>query len=139
LVAAVVAGGMLRESRRLPYRYHLPGYAAVRSVMEPWVAASPPDRACFVAPEAPAFAYHLFRTGRYWGTPVAPWRAQDRVAITADTALRVFVVDRERTLYGGWPDSATVAWLEGSTREISDEIAGPGEARPRFRIFVRVP
>ena len=134
LCALAVGGGLARQSRRLPQRFHDPGYRAVAESLAPHLAALPPDRPSFVAPEVPTFAFHLFRTGHYWATPVHPWTDQRRTAIVADTTLRAFVVDPDRTAYGGWPDSATVAWLEGGTREITHEI----EARARRSIAVRV-
>ena len=103
-------------------------------MLAPRLAAAPPSRPAFVAPEAPAFAYHLFRAGLYWATPREPWTRQRREAMVRDTALRAFIIDPARTAYGGWPDSATVAWLEGGTREITREI----EARARRPIAVRV-
>jgi hypothetical protein len=58
-------------------------------------------------------------------------------AVRADTGLRVFVVDTTRSFYGGWPDNATLAWLERDLHEVTAEVAwGPARARP-LRIFVR--
>ena len=137
LCALAVGVGLGRQSRRLPARFHDPGYRAVAQSLVPYLAASPPGRPSFVAPEAPAFAYHLFRTGLYWSTPRQPWTAQRRAAIAADTALRAFIVDPARTAYGGWPDSATVAWLEWGTREITPEIEARAHRPIAVRVFVR--
>ena len=42
------------------------------------------------------------------------------------------VVDPRQTLYGGWPDSTALTWLEHSTREITGDIGSQ-----RLRVFVR--
>jgi len=137
LAVAAIAVGFAREAQRLPPRYHAPGYRAIAAAVAPLLADVPPARTCFVAPEAPAFAYYLFRTGRYWGTPIVPWPAEHRRQLEADTALRVFVVDPRREAYGGWPDSATVAWLERSTREVTADIRARTGHPPAMRVFLR--
>jgi 4-amino-4-deoxy-L-arabinose transferase-like glycosyltransferase len=132
-----VAGGLAREAQRMPPLYHRPGYREIAAALSDSLAGIPPQRRSFIGPEAPTFAFHWFRTGDYWGTPIRPWSADRFAEVSADTALRVFIVDPEAELYGGWPDSATVAWLEGAMREVSDEI-GKASARPiRLRVFVR--
>ena len=135
MVLAVLAalGGLVRVAQRLPLRYHDPGFREVAAALEPELRGAPPARASYVAPEAPAFAYYLFRSGRYWGTPLAPWSAGQLAAIAADTSLRAFVVDPAQRFYGGWPDSATLAWLERDTREITGEI----DRRLEVRVFTR--
>ncbi len=137
LVLAAGAAGFAREARRLPWVYHRPGYRAVAATVAPWLADVPPDRACFVGPEAPTLSFHLFRTGTYWSTPYLPWTEARRRAIQADTALRVFVVDPQQELYGGWPDSTTLAWLEASATEISGAAAGRAGHPLAVRVFVR--
>lgn len=137
LCVVAVGGGLARQSRRLPVRYHAPGYRAVAESLAPHLAAGPPARPAFVAPEAPAFAYHLFRAGRYWGTPRDPWTRERREAIARDTALKAFIIDPGGTAYGGWPDAATVAWLEGGTREITREIESRARRPIQVRVFVR--
>ena len=83
------------------------------------------------------FAYHLFRTGAYWATPNRPWTAERFAAVRSDTTLHVFVVDTTRSFYGGWPDSATLVWLEHETRELTPPRP-PGRTAVRpLRIFVR--
>lgn len=137
LCALAIAGGLARQSRRLPVRYHDPGYRAVAASLAPRLGPGAPARPAFVAPEAPAFAYHLFRAGRYWGTPLEPWTAQRREAIERDTTLRAFVIDPAQTTYGGWPDSTTLAWLESDTHEITREIETQARRRIGVRVFVR--
>jgi 4-amino-4-deoxy-L-arabinose transferase-like glycosyltransferase len=137
LALLAIAGGLWRESRRLPLRYHDPGFRVVARALAPRLADRPPGRTSFVAPEAPAFAAYLFRTGRYWGTPRAPWRAGDRTTVAADTALRVFIVDPTQQAYGGWPDSATLGWLESSTREVTGAIEREAGRPIAVRVFVR--
>jgi hypothetical protein len=90
-----------------------------------------------VTPESPAFAFYLGRAGRYWGTPYRPWTPGQRDSIAADRSLRAFVVDPSRRLYGGWPDSATLAWLSAHTREIGDSIAAARGRPLGVRVFVR--
>ena len=90
-----------------------------------------------MAPEAPAFAYYLFKSGRYWGTPLAPWSAGQLAVIAADSSLRAFDVDPAERFYGGWPDSSTLAWLERDTREITAEIERAAGRRLEVRAFVR--
>ena len=137
-LCALAAGvGLARQSRRLPERFHDPGYRAVAQSLAPYLAAKPPGRPSFVAPEAPTFAYHLFRTGLYWATPRQPWSVERRESIAADTSLRAFVVDPSRSAYGGWPDSTTVTWLEGETREITREIEAHARRPIAVRVFVR--
>ena len=129
--------GTARSVQRLSLPFHTPGYAAAAACVAPMLASVPPDRACFVAPEAPVFAFHLFRTGAYWATPNHPWSAARFAAVRADTGLRVFVVDTTRTFYGGWPDSTTLAWLEHETHEVTGRLrGGPAHAGP-LRVFVR--
>jgi 4-amino-4-deoxy-L-arabinose transferase-like glycosyltransferase len=137
LVAAPAAVGLAREAQRLPWTYHEPGYRAVAQAVAPLLADVPPGRACFVAPEAPALSFHLFRTGSYWGTPYLPWTDERRHAVQADSALRVFVVDPGRGLYGGWPDSTTLAWLESSTTEVTARISARWGRPLAVRVFVR--
>lgn len=129
--------GTWRSALRLAAPYHTPGYARVAAAIAPRLAGVAPDEACFVAPEVPTFDYHLFRTGQYWATPMNPWSEARARAVRADGRLRVFVVDPTRSFYGGWPDSATVRWLERETTEITTRIPpGPHGERP-LRVFVR--
>ena len=137
LVVAPGAAGFAREAQRLPWTYHEPGYRVVAQAVAPLLADVPPQRACFVGPEAPTLSFHLFRTGSYWGTPYRPWTDERRGEVEADTALRVFVVDPGRELYGGWPDSTTLAWLESSTRELTAAIAARTGRPLALRVFVR--
>jgi 4-amino-4-deoxy-L-arabinose transferase-like glycosyltransferase len=138
LSLVAVGGALVRDAQRLPQRYHAPGLREVAAAVAPRLAGVPPARACFVGPEWPTLSFHLFRSGGYWGTPIAPWTAERRRRMEADTALRVFVVEPGRDLYGGWPDSATVAWLEASTTEITAEVAArAGRPELPLRVFVR--
>jgi hypothetical protein len=134
---AASALGLAREAQRLPFRYHAPGYRVVAEAVAPLLADVPPARACFIGPEAPTLSFHLFRTGSYWGTPYLPWTDERRREVQADTALRVFVVDPQQVFYGGWPDSATVAWLESSATEITAAIAEHAGRPLSLRVFVR--
>jgi len=135
--AFAVTGGLVRQSQRLTVRYHDPGYRAVARGISARLAGVPPDRPAFVAPEAPTFAYLLFRSGRYWGTPREPWTPERRAAVVQDTTLRVFIVDPRRSAYGGWPDSTTVAWLEESLQEITRDLESESGRRIAVRVFVR--
>jgi hypothetical protein len=137
LCALAVAGGLARQARRLPVRFHDPGYRVVARALAPRLAVRPPDRPSFVAPEAPAFAYALFRTGLYWGTPREPWTRARLAAAQADTSLRAFVVDPSGEAYGARIDPATVAWLERDTREITREIEAQARRPIAVRVFVR--
>lgn len=137
LCGLAIAGGLARQSRRLPVRYHDPGYRVVAASLAPRLGPGAPAHPAFVAPEAPAFAYHLFRAGRYWGTPLEPWSRERHEATASDTTLRAFVVDPTRTAYGGWPDSTTLEWLESNTREITHEIETEAKRRISVRVFVR--
>lgn len=133
LAVLAVAGALVRDAQRLPLRYHATGLGAVAAAVAPRLADVPPERDCFVGPEWPTLSFHLFRSGGYWGTPITPWTDERRREVQADTALRVFVVDPARELYGGWPDSATVAWLERATTEVTGTVPG----RTALRVFVR--
>ncbi len=144
LGTVAIAGAVVRDAQRLPPPYHAPGLREAAAAVAPRLADVPPQRECFVGPEWPTLSFHLFRSGGYWGTPIAPWTDERRRRLEADTALRVFVVDPRQELYGGWPDSVTVAWLERATTEITDEVAAPVGTRagaPRggrtLRVFVR--
>jgi hypothetical protein len=128
--------GFVRESQRLPARYHEVGYREIAAAVAPLLEGVPPTRDCFIGPEAPALSYYLFRSGFYWSTPGAPWTPAKATRARTDTALRVFVVDPSRSFYGGWPDSTMLAWLEDSTREVSGVRTRTGRALP-FRVFVR--
>jgi hypothetical protein len=130
----IAIAGVGREVQRLRLHYHDPGYRFVARSLAPLLAAADRARPSYVAPEAPAFAYYLDRTGQYWSSPYIPWTEARFAAIRADTALRAFVVDPAQSFYGGWPDSAALRWLETGTREITGEI----EARAGRPIAVRV-
>jgi hypothetical protein len=67
----------------------------------------------------------------------APWTPGQRDPIAADPALRAFVVDPSRRFYGGWPDSATLAWLSAHAREVTDSIATTRGRALGVRVFVR--
>jgi 4-amino-4-deoxy-L-arabinose transferase-like glycosyltransferase len=137
LTIALALPGLVREARRMPVPYHAPGYRGVAAAIAPRLAGEPAARVCFVAPEAPAFEYYLFRSGTYWSSPSEPWNAERRRRLQADTSLKVFVVDREQRYYGGTSDSAMTRWLESSTNEITAE-AGARAGRPlALRVFVR--
>jgi 4-amino-4-deoxy-L-arabinose transferase-like glycosyltransferase len=137
LAVAASALGLAREAQRLPFRYHAPGYRAVAEAVAPLLADVPPARTCFIGPEAPTLSFYLFRTGSYWGTPYLPWTDERRSEAEADTALRVFVVDPRQVLYGGWPDSSTVAWLESSTTEVTAAITERTGRPLALRVFLR--
>ena len=136
-VLALTIGGA-RTVQRMHVRFHTPGYEAVAQLVAPRLARVDPATACYVAPEAPVFAYHLFRTGQYWATPDRPWNAVRLEQVQADTRLQVFVVDTSRTFYGGWPDDATLAWLVRDLREVTGELSGKAASGP-LRVFVREP
>ena len=53
------------------------------------------------------------------------------------TAARAFVVDPTQRFYGGWPDSATVRWLETHTREITSEVPTRYRRPLELRVFVK--
>ncbi|MBI5710247.1 MAG: glycosyltransferase family 39 protein [Candidatus Eisenbacteria bacterium] len=129
--------GLYRTAQRLPLRYHDVGYRAIAAAIAPILRDADPSRPSFIAPEAPAFGYYLFKAGRYWGTPYAPWSAAQRAAVAADASLRVFIVDAKRELYGGWPDSTMLGWLERSTREVTPEIERAAGRPLAVRVFVR--
>jgi mannosyltransferase len=137
LAAVAALGGLVREAQRLPLRYHDPGFREAAVALAPVLRDAPPAHASYVAPETPAFAYYLFRAGRYWSTPLAPWSAQQMATIAADTRLRAFVIDPKQRFYGGEADSAALAWLERDTREITGEIEHAAGRRLDVRVFVR--
>ncbi|MEQ1832493.1 MAG: glycosyltransferase family 39 protein [Candidatus Eisenbacteria bacterium] len=133
-----LALGTGRSAQRLSARFHTPGYQDVAALVAPRLATVHPAIPCMVAPEAPVFDFHLFRTALYWATPGRPWNAVRLEQVQRDTLLRVFVVDTSRTFHGGWPDDATLAWLERDLREITSELPSRPYARP-LRVFVREP
>jgi hypothetical protein len=137
LAALAALGGLAREVQRMPLRYHDPGFRAAAAALAPVLRDAPPARASYVAPEAPAFAYYLFRSGRYWGTPLAPWSPEQLSGLAADTSVRAFVVDPAQRFYGGALDSAAIAWLERDTREITAEIERDAGRKLDLRVFVR--
>ena len=57
--------------------------------------------------------------------------------VEADPDLRAFVVDPEQRFYGGWPDSATLGWLERDTKEITGAIERQAGRRLEVRVFLR--
>ena len=136
-VVAALALGSARSAQRLAVPYHTPGYERIAHAVAPLVTDSPPEQLAVIAPEAPVFAFHLFRRSGYWGTPITPWTAERFAALRADTLVRVYVVDPSQRFYGGWPDSATVAWLERERRELRGSEWGAAEARDALRVFVR--
>lgn len=128
---AVLVGGA-RTVQRLRVPFHTPGYATVAADVAPFVAAVPPGTPCVLAPEAPVFAFHLFRTAAYWATPDAEWTPAMSERIQRDPTWRVFVVDTTRSFHGGYPDEAMLAWLERETDE--RPVTAPGSP---LRVFVR--
>jgi 4-amino-4-deoxy-L-arabinose transferase-like glycosyltransferase len=137
LGAAIAIAGFAREIQRLPVRYHDPGYRAVAAALAPLLADADPARASYVAPEAPAFGYTLFRAGRYWGTPLRPWSSASLEPLMSDSTLRAFVVDPSERFYGGWPDSTTLHRLKLATREITPDIERSSGRKLEVRVFVR--
>ena len=134
--ALAVAIGAARSVQRLSAPFHTPGYQRIANAVAPLVADLPPERRCVIAPEAPVFAFHLFRTSGYWGTPITPWTAERFAELRADESIRVYVVDPSQRFYGGWPDSATVAWLERERLELQPALWG-GQPEPGgLRVFV---
>jgi 4-amino-4-deoxy-L-arabinose transferase-like glycosyltransferase len=136
---AIAVASLAHGGRKLTLRYHDPGYRVVAAKLAPLLRDAAPDRPSYVAPEAPAFGYYLFRTGRYWGTPLAPWSGAQLEALAADTTLRAFVVDPTDRFYGGWPDSTALRWLERSAREITGEIEREAGRKLEVRVFVQSP
>ncbi len=130
--ALAVALGAARAVQRLRVRFHTPGYAAVAAQIAPLLADVSPSTPCFLAPEAPVFGYHLFRTGAYWSTPDVAWTPDASARIQRDPRWRVFVVDTTRTAYGGYPDDAMLAWLARETDEWPVRASGSP-----LRVFVR--
>ena len=136
MLSAVVLGGA-RSAQRLAAPFHTPGYERIARTVAPLVADAAPVERVVIAPEAPVFAFHLFRTSGYWGTPITPWSAERFAALRADTLARVYVVDPSQRFYGGWPDSATVAWLEHERRELPASAWGGTGEPSGLRVFVR--
>jgi hypothetical protein len=136
MVAAVGLGGA-RSVQRLAAPFHTPGYERIARAIAPLVAELRPQQRSIVAPEAPVFMFHLFRTAGYWGTPITPWTPERFFALQADTSLRVYVVDPSQRFYGGWPDSATVAWLERERHELPASAWGATGEPGGLRVFVR--
>jgi hypothetical protein len=136
MVAAVALGGA-RSVQRLAAPFHTPGYERIARAVAPLVAELPPQQRSVLAPEAPVFMFHLFRTAGYWGTPITPWTPKRFAALQADTSIRVYVVDPSQRFYGGWPDSATVAWLERERRELPASAWGATGEPGGLRVFVR--
>jgi len=134
---AAVALGAARSAQRLAVPFQTPGYERIAARLAPLLADVPPERRCLLAPEAPVFSYHLFRTAGYWATPNRPWSEATFAAVRADTALRAFVVDPGRRFYGGWPDEAAVAWLEAGFRELPPAEWGGAPDPLALRVFVR--
>jgi 4-amino-4-deoxy-L-arabinose transferase-like glycosyltransferase len=136
---AAVTVGSARSAQRLAAPFHTPGYERIARAVAPRVADLPPAARSVIAPEAPVFAFHLFRTSGYWGTPITPWTSQRFAELRADTLVRVYVVDPSQRFYGGWPDSATVAWLERERREVPAAAWGGANEPGALRVFVRDP
>jgi hypothetical protein len=136
-MVAAIALGTARSAQRLAAPFHTPGYERIARAVAPLVAELPPQTRAVIAPEAPVFAFHLFRSAGYWGTPITPWTAERFEALQADTSARVYVVDPSQRFYGGWPDSATLAWLERERHELPAHAWG-GRGEPGgLRVFVR--
>ncbi len=136
-MVAAVAVGAARSTQRLATPFHTPGYERIAQAVAPLVATLPPEAVAVIAPEAPVFAFHLFRTAGYWGTPITPWTPERFAALRADTVTCVYVVDPSQRFYGGWPDSATVTWLEHERRELPAAAWGGASASGDLRVFVR--
>ena len=136
LVGLSMGGGAWRIAQRLPQRYHDPGYRDVAAYLAPKLAAASPTDTVLIAPEAPSFQALLFRTTDYWDTPYRPWSAERAAALASGRGPRWFVVDPSGRFYGGSPDSAAMAWLRTSTREVTGEIARAGGRPLEVRVFV---
>jgi 4-amino-4-deoxy-L-arabinose transferase-like glycosyltransferase len=137
LCALAVAGGAFRVAQRLPLPYHDPGYKETAQALEPYLRDVPPSQVSYLAPEAPSFAYYLFRTGTYWGSAGTPWTETRFLEVQSDPSYRAFIIDPVTRHEGGWPGDETVAWLESSTREITDEIESRAGRKISVRVFVR--
>ena len=137
LVVLAAGGGFAREAQRLPVRYNETGLRVLAKTVDSLVAGAPPESISFVAPEAPALAFYLDRTGTYWRTPQVPWSAERGEEFARNGDLRFFVVDTTDRLYGGSPDSSTMAWLELSTVEITDRFEARLGRRTPLRVFAR--
>jgi hypothetical protein len=131
-----LVGGLAREVQRLPARYHDLGYRAAAAAIAPSLAAVPPRRTAFVSPEIAAFAYYLFRTGRRWDTAGEPWSDRSRAVLMRDRSLRAYVLDPTRSVAHGWPDSATLAWLVETRREVTSSAESLAGRPIPLRVFV---
>lgn len=131
------SAGAIRIVQRLPQRYHDPGYRDVAAYLAPRLAEAAPSDTVLIAPEAPSFQALLFRTVDYWDTPYRPWGAERAARLAEGRGPRWFVLDPSGRFYGGTPDSAAIAWLLTSTREVTAEIARPGGRPLEVRVFVR--
>lgn len=136
-VAIAVVAGAWRVSQRLPQRYHDPGYREVAAFLAPALASAAPSDTVLIAPEAPVFQALLFRTTDYWDTPYRPWTEARAARLMAGTGPSWFVVDPGGRLYGGRPDSATIAWLETQTREVTEEVVRASGRDIEVRVFER--
>jgi 4-amino-4-deoxy-L-arabinose transferase-like glycosyltransferase len=139
LVLLAIGGGLAREARRLPLRYHDPGLRRVAQAVAPRLADVPPGRVSVLSVDAPAVSYYLFRTARHWFLEEGDTPERRLARVASDDSLRVFVIDRDAGLYGGAPDPALLAWLESATREITGEIEAGAGRRLGVRVFVRQP
>jgi 4-amino-4-deoxy-L-arabinose transferase-like glycosyltransferase len=137
LVVIAAAGGLVREAQRLPIRYNETGLRVLAQTVDTLVAGAPAGRISFVAPEAPALAFYLDRTGTYWRTPQVPWSSERGERFTRNDELRFFVVDTTDRLYGGSPDSSTTAWLERTTVEITDRFEARLGRKTPLRVYAR--
>ena len=139
LVLLAIAGGLAREARRLPLRYHDPGLQVVARAVAPRLAELPPGTVSVLSVDAPALSYYLFRTARHWFLEEGDTPARRLVRVAGNDSVRVFVIDRDGGLYGGAPDPGFLAWLRADTREITGEIESRAGRRLGVRVFVREP
>lgn len=139
LLALTAVAGAWRIVQRLPQRYHDPGYRDVAAFLAPHLAAAAPGDTVLIAPEAPAFQALLFRSVDYWDTPYRAWTPERAARLASGGGPQWFVLDTSRRFYGGCPDSASVAWLEGTMHEVTDEIVRPDGLPLQVRVFTRAP
>src|SRR5262245_18852835 len=139
LVLLAISGGLARESRRLPLRFHDPGLRMVARAVAPRLAGVSPGRTALLSVDAPAMSYYLFRTARHWFLESDESTEQHLSRVAGDDSIRVFVIDRGAGLYGGSPDPAMQGWLDAATREITGEIEAAAGRRLGVRVFVREP
>ncbi len=116
---------------------HRTGYREAAAAIAPALADVDPTTPCFLAPEVPAFQFHLFRTGHYWRTPYLPAGPELLLERVAEPRWRAYVTTAQEDLYGGPTPPEVVEWAERNAVELTATVGTAAGHDIPIRVFIR--